>query len=202
MARTPDHDKRRALARRAIDILQQEGLSISTARLAELLEIKRPTLLYHFPTRGHIAELALEDLLSEQTAAILPEVLKHDHPLDQLFAQVSAIHCFHKGHEARLLFLAQAISTVGAKRMAEIIDVGNRVYEPYRQMLAQRIAEEVEAGTMVPCDPAALLALVRSVTDGLIVQRVMNGIDLGPVHELLWSRVLEPLKCTPEDSAT
>ncbi len=202
MPRTPDHDKRRALARRAIDILQQEGLSISTARLAKLLEIKRPTLLYHFPTRGHLAELALEDLLSEQTAAILPEVLKHDHPLDQLQAQVSAIHAFHQGHEARLLFLAQAIATVGAKRMAEIIDVGNRVYEPYRRLLAERIEEEVAAGTMAPCDPQALLALVRSVTDGLIVQRVMNGIDLGPVHELLWTRVLEPLKRTPEDSPT
>ncbi len=185
-----------------MDILQREGLSISTARLAELLEIKRPTLLYHFPTRGHIAELAIEDLLSEQTARILPVILAHDHPLDQLYAQIRAVHTFHSGQEARLLFLAQAIATCGAERMAEIIDVGNRVFEPYRRLAAERIAQGIEEGTVAPCDPEALIALVRALTDGLIVQRVMTGLDLGPVHELLWTGVLKPLKLPAEASPT
>ena len=49
-------------------------------------------------------------------------------------------------------------------------------------------------------DPDALIALTRAVTDGLMVQRVMTGLDLGPVHQALWTHVLEPLKRTPEES--
>ena len=78
--------------------------------------------------------------------------------------------------------------------MAEIINVGNRVFEFHRQDAARRIREGIEAGTTHPCDPDALIALCRSVTDGLVVQRVMIGLDLEPVHTLLWKNVLEPLK--------
>jgi AcrR family transcriptional regulator len=200
MPRRPDTTKRLELARRAVAILHREGIDVSTTRLAEALEIKRPTLLYHFPTRAHIAELALEDLLREQAQFVIPKILEQTHPLDQLYAQIQAVHAFHHGKEGRLLFLAQAIATCGEARMAEIIEVGNRVFEPARQLAAERIRQGIADGTIAPCDPDALIALVRSITDGLVVQRVMTGLDLAPVHQLLWTQVLNPLKRHPENN--
>ena len=34
-------------------------------------------------------------------------------------------------------------------------------------------------------DVDALMATLRAVQDGLMVQRVMNGLDLAPVHEFI-----------------
>ncbi len=194
MARPVDIDKRREIARRAIAVLQEEGLDLSMARLADALGLKRPTLLYYFPDRAAIAETALEDLLMEQAGYVLSKMAEHRHPLDQIFAQVRAIHAFHHGKEQRLIFLAQAIAAANRERMQAIIAVGNRVFEAHRQAMVARLQDAIDSGQMRPCDPEALMQLVRAVNDGLIVQRVMTGIDLDAVHRLLWEQVLRPLK--------
>jgi AcrR family transcriptional regulator len=201
MARPPATAKRLDLARRAVAVLQVEGVDVSTTRLANALGIKRPTLLYHFPTRAHIAELALEDLLREQTEYVLPRILAHEHPLDQIYAHICAVHAFHQGRDGRLVFLAQAIATCGEARMAEIIDVGNRVFAPYRNAVTQRLRDGIAAGTIAAVDPDALMAIVRALMDGLVLQRLMTGLDLAPVHDLLWTQLLEPLKRIPSETA-
>ncbi|MCA9631506.1 MAG: TetR/AcrR family transcriptional regulator [Myxococcales bacterium] len=194
MPRPPEPEKRRELARRAVKVLQREGMDVSTSRLAEVLEIKRPTLLYHFPNRADIAETALEDLLSEQMTFVMQHVGCHEHPIDRLFAQVRAVHAFHHGNEQRIVFLSQAIATTGSARMSQIMEVGNRVFEAQRVATAERLREGMRRGVVADCDAEALVALVRAVIDGLMVQRVMTGLELEPVHELLWERVLKPLK--------
>lgn len=200
MARTPDIEKRRELARRAVEVLQREGVDVTMSRLAEVLEVKRPTLLYHFPTRAHIAELALEDLLTEQAMFVLRKIEAHEHPIDRVYAQIRAVHEFHHGREARVVFLSQAIATSGGTRMAEIIEVGNRVFEMHRRAAADRIRQGIARGIVHPCDADALMSLTRALTDGLMVQRVMTELDLEPVHEFFWAHVLRPLKREPEES--
>ncbi|MCA9644959.1 MAG: TetR/AcrR family transcriptional regulator [Polyangiaceae bacterium] len=194
MPRPPEPEKRRELARRAVKVLQHEGMDVSTSRLAEALETKRPTLLYHFPNRADIAETALEDLLSEQMLFVMQRIECHQHPIDRLYAQVKAVHAFHHGNEQRIVFLSQAIATTGSARMSQIMEVGNRVFEAQRVATAERLREGMRKGAVADCDPEALVALVRAVIDGLMVQRVMTGLELEPVHETLWERLLKPLK--------
>ena len=197
MARPPEPEKRLELAREAAQVLEREGLEISTSRLAEALGLNRSTLLYHFPTRARIIETALEALLTEQAMFVIAKVEKHRHPIDRLYAQLRAVHEFHHGREARIVFLSQAIAASG-DRMAAIIEVGNQVFELHRRAAADRVREGIERGTVAPCDADALVNTVRAVTDGLMVQRVMTGLDLAPVHELLWKNLLAPLKRKPE----
>ena len=194
MARPPEPEKRRELARRAIRVLQQEGLSVSMSKLAERLEIKRPTLLYHFPSKAEIVEDALEDMLTEQAMSVLAAIAEHDHPIDRLFAQMKAVHAFHHGREHRALFLGQAIATNSGDRMAAIIEIGNRVFEAHRAAQAEGIRRGTAEGLVRSCDVDALMSTLRAVQDGLIVQRVMLGLDLEPVHKFLWEHVLLPLK--------
>ena len=194
MGRPVDIDKRRQLARRAIAVLQQEGLDLSMTALADALGMKRPTLLYYFPDRAAIAETALEDLLAEQAVFVLEQIAKHEHPLDQIFAHVKAVHTFHHGKEQRLIFLTQAIAAASRERVDRFIDIGNRVFDAHRCAMVERLRDAMAQGTMRRCDPEALMQLVRSVNDGLIVQRLMTGIDLEPAHTLLWEQFLRPLK--------
>lgn len=202
MARPSEHDKRRELAARAVAVLQRKGLEVSMTELADALEIKRPTLLYHFPTKSHIIEAALEQLLMEQIAFVSERVAEHAHPIDRLYAQLRAVHAFHEGQEGRVVFLTQAIAASAGERLAQIIEIGNRVATARREAARKALRDGIAAGTVAPCDVDALLALIRAVTDGLMVQRVMTSVDLKPVHELLWESVLAPLKREPTHAPT
>ena len=88
MARPVDIEKRREIGSKAVEFLTEHGLETSTAKLADGLGIKRPTLLYYFPDRIAIFEEALASLLAEQAVFVVGRMSKHDHPIDQLFAQV------------------------------------------------------------------------------------------------------------------
>lgn len=200
MARPAQVEKRNDLADAAVDILRREGLELSMAGLADALGVKRPTLLYHFPTKAHIVERALEALLVEQAAFVLARVEAQRHPIDRLYAQLCAVHEFHRGREERIVFLSQAIAATSAGRVPEIIAVGNRVFEAHRLAAAELLRRGIEEGSVVPCDPDAVIAVVRALVDGLLVQRVMNGIELGPVHEFVWDHLLGPLKVETEES--
>ena len=200
MARPIETERRNDLAASAVEVLQEQGLEVSMARLAKALGVKRPTLIYHFPTKAHIVEKALEALLTEQAVFVLDKVAAHRHPIDRLFAQICAVHEFHHGREARVVFLSQAIAASSGARVAQIIEVGNRVFELHRQAAGDLLREGIAEGTVAPCDPDAVIALIRALTDGLLVQRVMTNLDLRPVQQLLWEHVLRPLKLNSIES--
>jgi len=196
MARPPDHERRRELARRGASVLQREGIEIPVARLADILGVKRPTLLYHFPTYGHLLEAALEDLLTEQATHVLARLSVHRDALRRLDAQIRAVHAFHDGREDRIVFLTQAIAATGGRRLPAILATADRVFEAHRRDAADRLRQGMAEGTIARCDADAVVALVRAVTDGLMVQRVLTGQPMGAVHDLLRDSLLEPLRTT------
>lgn len=197
MARPRDIEKTRELAARAVAVLERDGLTISTEHLARELGLKRPTLLYHFPTHGHIVEQALGELLIEQAAFVAARVEAETHPIDRLYARLSAIHEFHAGREGRLLFLTQAIAVTGGQRVAEILAVASSFFDAARRDMVERVEQGIEQGIVHPCDATTLVSLLRSVIDGLTLQRVTNPGAVEPVQKMLWERVLLPLKRTP-----
>jgi AcrR family transcriptional regulator len=197
MARPAEPEKRLELAGQAVQVLEREGLDVPMSRIADALGVNRSTLLYHFPSRSHIVKTALEALLLEQARSVLAAIEKHSHPIDRLYAQVRAVHAFHQGREARIVLLSQAIAASG-ERMADIVAAGNRVFEAHRRAAADRVRQGIADGLVVPCDADALVNLVRAVIDGLMVQRVITGVELPPVHRLLWKQVLLPLKKKPK----
>lgn len=198
MARPPEPDKRRDLARRGAEVLQREGLEMPVARLADALGVKRPTLLYHFPTYSHLLEAALEDLLAEQARYVLLRLEGEDDPLRRLDRQIRAVHAFHEGREARVVFLTQAIAVTAGSRLPAILAAADAVFEAHRRAAADRLRDAVAAGAIEPCDADAVVDLVRAVTDGLMVQRVLTGRKVAPVHDLLRDRLLEPLRTNQE----
>lgn len=199
MGRPVDKEKRREVCKQAVEFLRENGLNTSTSALAEGIGIKRPTLLYYFPERVLLFEQALADLLAEQAVFVVERLLQHDHPIDQLYAQVRAVHEFHHERETRVLFLTQALAVAGTERTRHIVEIGNQAFEVHRQALGKRIRTGIESGIIYPCDPDALIRICRAAIDGLMVQRVMTACDLAPVHQLLWEGLLQPLKRNPQD---
>lgn len=194
MARPRDIERTKDLARRAVEVLERDGLTVSTEHLARALDVKRPTLLYHFPTYGHIVQAALAELLMEQAAFVEKRVDEHDHPIDRMYARLTAVHEFHRGRETRLLFLTQAIAVTAGGRAAEILSAASELFEGARKDMVVRIERGIEEGIVHPCDAKALVSLLRAVVDGLSIQRVVSPRTVPAVHEIFWSTVLEPLK--------
>ena len=201
MSRPIDHGRRLELATRAAEILEHEGLGLSTEKLAAALGLKRPTLLYYLPTHGHVIETALVALMSEQAIEVMAAVERHTHPIDRLFAQMKAVHAFHAGREHRIVFLTQAIATIGGERGREIVQRGVEVFAAQRKAAADRVREGIAKGEVAPCDADALVATMRALTDGLMVQRVTDDLDLRGAHQTIWKQLLEPLKTTTEQPA-
>lgn len=199
MGRPVDHAKRHALARQAVEVLKERGLDLSNQALADALEIKRPTLLYYFPTKREIVEHALEALLFEQAQFVIARMEAEEHPLRQLHAQVKAVHAFHDGREERIVFLSQAIAASGLDHSSRFIEIGNLAFEAQRAIMRERLRDAIDEGRMHPCDVESLIRLIRSTVDGLMVQRVMTGCDLAPVHQFLWDHILGPLMREPEE---
>jgi AcrR family transcriptional regulator len=202
MARPAEHEKRRELARAAVEVLRREGVDVSMAALADAVGVKRPTLLYHFPTKAHIVEHALVELLVEQAAYVLTEVERHEHPLDRLYAHLVAVHAFHAGNEARVVFLTQAIAATAGARLPEILAAGAQVFEAHRRDTVLRLRRGVREGLVAPCDPEALFATLRALVDGLLVQRVVTGVDLVAVQRFVWEQLLAPLRREPKTAAS
>lgn len=197
MARPRDTEKTRDLALRAAAVLEREGLTISAEQLARELGLKRPTLLYHFPTHSHIIEAALTDLLLAQTAHVERCVNAHTHPIDRLYARLCAILEFHHGREARLVFLTQAIAVTGGQRVGEILQTAAALFDGARRDMIARVEKGIEEGIVHPCDAKALVSLLRALIDGLTVQRLTLGGSIAPVHTMFWERTLLPLKRSP-----
>ena len=197
MARPRETDKTRDLALRAAAVLERDGLTISAEHLARELGIKRPTLLYHFPTHGHIVQAALAELLAEQAAHVAARVEAHEHPIDRLDARLRAIHEFHAGTESRLLFLTQAIAVTGGGRVEEILREASALFEGERRDMIARVEKGIDDGCVHPCDAKALVALLRAVIDGLTIQRVVSPRTVAAAQGLFWETVLFPLKRSP-----
>lgn len=197
MARPREDHKRADLAARAVAVLEKEGLAISTEQLARAVGVKRPTLLYHFPTYTHAIETVLVSLLAEQMAFVASRVEKHEHPIDRLYARLLAVAEFHRGREARILFLSQSIAALGGSHAVEIMKRASDFFELDRKAMVARVEAGIEAGIVHPCDARGLIALLRALIDGLTVQRVTTHEPLDAVYEMIWERILAPLKRTP-----
>jgi hypothetical protein len=85
----------------------------------------------------------------------------------------------------------------GGADVAAIVRSATELFAPSRRALVDAIERGIEDGIVEPCDAEALVALVRSVIDGLTLQHVTSAVPLEPVHRFLWERVLAPLKREP-----
>jgi AcrR family transcriptional regulator len=180
--------------------LERRGLTLPAEQLARELGIKRPTLLYHFPTYRDLVTTVLGDLLVAQAAFVAEAVERHTHPIDRIDARVRAIHAFHAGNEAHLLFLTQAVVATAGEDVGDVLRAATAFFEEGRREMVARVERGIAEGTVHPCDAQALVSLVRAVVDGLTIQRVTDGTSLSPVYAFLWERVLEPLKRTSADA--
>lgn len=68
------------------------------------------------------------------------------------------------------------------------------MFEVFRAAQVAAIEEGVAQGLVKATHASALVAVVRALVDGLMVQRVLTNVDLAPVHALVWERFLAPLK--------
>lgn len=189
MARPKDPSKRIALA--------LEGVEISVEQLANKMGIKRPTLLYHFPTYGSIAEEAIRHYITEAQAHLAKRLQPFSHPIDRVYQHALAVAEFQRGKEARFVFLTHLIASTSGQRIDHVAQVTAMHLEAHRTAMIKQLQDGMREGTVAPCDASAIVMMVRALADGLLILRVSTKANTTPVYDVLWGSVLEPLRLAP-----
>lgn len=213
MARQISIERRRELALLAFEAIRDRGLyGITMSELAKLLGLKRSTAYWYFRDLGHVFEIVLEHVLERQKAFLIERMRllaaqpdRGDegldssatpplHPVDTLFAYAHGIWDFFRSEGPYLLQLVSFWGHTVGGEPGRVIEVTQRQFQPLWHMAVRELERGMEAGRVEKCDPRAVVDLVTSLVDGVLVHRVVRGMDALPVGELLWQAVLGPLR--------
>lgn len=197
MARKPDLAKRRELTENAFEVLKSRGPQITMSELAEALEIKRPTLYWYFSDLPAVLDAIIELKYSELAAHLMEQVAPTSHPVDRLVAILEGVIAFFAGQEGIILLLFQFWASTRTD-LTRVLARGREFIFPIRELLVSQLDAGVRSGSVAPCDTKAVVDLVFSLLDGTMVQRITRGVDHRPVFDLVISRILDPLRLSPD----
>jgi hypothetical protein len=120
------------------------------------------------------------------------------HPIDRVYEHLLAVTDFQRGKEARFAFLTQVVASTAGRRMRQVMQATAMYFEMHRAAMVKALQEGIAAGTVAPCDPSAIVLMVRAIADGTLIQRVATKTDSSAVYDLLWESVLAPLRLEPK----
>jgi len=199
MARTVDIARRREIARDAFEAMRAGGArKTSMSALAKALGMKRPTLYWYFKDLGALFEAIFRMMLEDQLAFVAERVAAQTHPIDALYTYAVAVDDFYAEREDVIVLLFELWAASGGDNTDRAFGLTTEFFEERRAAAVKMIGAGIDAGVVVPCDPAVLMVAVSAFIDGLLVQRVTRKVPIKPLHDFLWERVLEPLKRTPD----
>ena len=202
MARQVDYRKREEIAQAAFEILRSKGFQkTSMSEIAKALGMKRPTLYWYFKDIGAIFETLLVRLMLDVGIHMEAHIREVNHPIDRLFAQIKAVDDFFATRESLIPCLLQLWAATGAGVDPEgAVAMTRSAFEPRRQLQIESVRAGIREGLIDDCDPEALVHLINSYIDGMLVQRISHPeTSLPPVHDLIWTKLLNPLKLNPID---
>ena len=205
MARKIDLKKREEIAMATFALLQKNGFQkTSMSEIAKALNMKRPTLYWYFKDVGAICETLFAKLMFDVAIHIEEHTKDVEHPIDLLYAHMTAVHEYFAGKEELLPCMFQLWATVGARiDPNDAIALSRSYFLPRRQRYIAALEAGIAHGTVAPCDPTTLVHLVSAVVDGMLLQRITHATtELPPVNLLIWTRLLEPLKAAPSPTRT
>ncbi len=195
MARTPDHGRRRDMARRALKWLAgSRSERITMCSLARALGMKRPTLYWYYRDLGELFDAILEDLLEQQTAFFAERLAAVHHPLDRLRAYMRATIAFGAPRRREILALFELWAVSRSEDADRILERARAYLEPIREGLIALVRTGIEQGLIAATDPEALIDAVLTFCDGLAVERITRDPDPYPALEAFERGLLEPLR--------
>lgn len=184
MPRLPDHARRAALARAALDALRTRGVQTSMRELADVLGVKRPTLYFYFADLRAVLAAGLGVLADELAAAVAARVAGAAHPIDRLRAVIDAALAFHR--ELRAL---------GEPELRAVLERDHRLLTgAERDALIGDLRAGIARREVRPCDPERVVDLVLSWLDGAVLPHALGSARTADAGEELARRLLDPLR--------
>ncbi len=195
MARTVDIERRRELALRAFEVIRSRGVAGTTmSDIAVALEMKRPTLYWHFKDFGEIFDAVVADTDADLERFVLDRLAGVSHPLDTLAALVEATIDFYSERRDRVMVLFQLWAVAGDSAAERFARRARDFIQPVRHELCARLERGIAEGTVAPCNPETVVNLCFAVIDGAHVQKIVRDADPRRTVAGLRRHVLEPLR--------
>lgn len=199
MARKPNMARRRAIARKAFEVIKARGAHRTTmSDIAAELDIKRPTLYWYFKDFGEIFDEVVRETDAALEAFVLERLAGITHPIDMLAALVEASLDFFSGRRDHVMVLFQLWALTGESGPERMGQRSREFIEPIRRELSSRLAQGIEQGLVAPCDPDTVVEMAFALIDGAHVQRVTRDVPPRTIFEGLRTYVFEPLRLEPQ----
>lgn len=198
MARPTNNDRKLEIALGAFEVIRERGAHRTTmSDIAAALEMKRPTLYFHFPNLSAIFEAVLEHTLAELQALRQSQMAGISHPIDLIDAHIGAVRDYFAERQDFIVVMFQLWAAGSEPGPDSVFRRTSAHFDALREGTAELLRQGIEAGFVAPCDPDVLVDLVGAFVDGCLVHGIARGIDTGPMHDLFRAQVLTPLRRHP-----
>ncbi|MFK7928451.1 MAG: TetR/AcrR family transcriptional regulator [Myxococcota bacterium] len=197
MSRPMDMEKRRELALSALEVLREHGLQQATmSGIAKALEIKRPTLYFYFPSIPDLFVALVEILREDELAWVAERMQGHAHPIDALGVFLRAEHAFvvERGLDDVMLLMTSFWASGSREHRERFRSLVLKDLLPARSMFIGLLQHGIASNLVHPCDVEAVVDLIFSIQDGILVQGGVRDLDVEPLFALVEDTVLAPLK--------
>jgi AcrR family transcriptional regulator len=165
-------DRRQQILAATHRVTIERGLhDVRIADVATELDISTGLVHYHFATKDELIEAMLRDSAAAEVAAVRASLANHPRPQDRLERAIDAYVPAVRTDPSWLLWIdvwGEALRDANLRRISEELDGA------WVELIAEIIADGVEAGVFRSADPVASSWRLCAMLDGLSLQVVLH----------------------------
>jgi AcrR family transcriptional regulator len=165
-------DRRQQILAATHRVTIERGLhDVRIADVAAELDISTGLVHYHFATKDELIEAMLRDSASAEVATVRASLAKHARPQDRLERAIDAYVPGVRTDPSWVLWIdvwGEALRDANLRRISEELDGA------WVELIAEIVADGVEAGVFRSADPVASSWRLCAMLDGLSLQVVLH----------------------------
>lgn len=193
--------RRAQIVQCTIEIIASMGYAqASLATIAERAGISKGVISYHFAGKDELIAQVYTSVMTKVTQMVLPTVAAQARAAGKLRAYIEGSIAFIAGHGQEAVALLEIWNGLRTSTGQQVLDA--RTYEPGLEFLKAIFLEGQAAGEFRRFAPRPMAVAVRSVIDGVLIQRATYGekVDLAEASREAVALFEAATRATPDDT--
>ncbi|WP_434421583.1 TetR/AcrR family transcriptional regulator [Nannocystis pusilla] len=193
--------RRAQIVQCTIEIIASMGYAqASLATIAERAGISKGVISYHFAGKDELIAQVYTSVMTKVTQLVLPTVAAQPRAAGKLRAYIEGSIAFIAGHGQEAVALLEIWNGLRTSTGQQVLDA--RTYEPGLEFSNAIFLEGQAAGEFRRFAPRPMAVAVRSVIDGVLIQRATYGekVDLAEASREAVALFEAATRATPDDT--
>jgi AcrR family transcriptional regulator len=190
----PDPAARRTIARKCLELLQEQGIAhLTLPEIAAAAGVEQAELEQQFTGLADVLDAAIAETYRQIEASLANRLPVNKHPIDLLIGVLEVYVDYLKEHDDQILGLVQLWATASATSLERAVERGRKFLAPLRVSLVHQIEGGIRAGSIRRVNAGGVVDMVLTLVDGAIIQLLVHNTDLDRMFRTTRD-LLTPLK--------